>query len=60
MLEVQRKRRKIWLKMLLLVHHSTNSHTGSLFVVSETFAGYFVREMKGFESRNTHMHTHTQ
>jgi hypothetical protein len=60
MLEVQTKRRKVWLKMLLLVHHPTNSHIGSLFVVGETFAIFFLREKKGFELRNTHTHTHTQ
>jgi hypothetical protein len=54
MLEVQRESRKIWLKMLLLVHCPTNSHIGSLFVLGETFASYFVRERKGFELRNTH------
>jgi hypothetical protein len=59
MLEVQIKRRKkVWLKMLLLVHHPMNSHIGSLFVARETFASYFVRERKGFELRNTHTHTH--
>jgi hypothetical protein len=64
MLEQQRKGRKICLKMLLLVHHPTDSHIGSLFVAGETFASYFVRERRDFELRNTHErarpHTHTQ
>jgi hypothetical protein len=66
MLEQQRKGRKICLKMLLLVHHPTDSHIGSLFVAGETFASYFVRERRDFELRNTHArerphtHTHTQ
>jgi hypothetical protein len=50
--------------MLLLVHHPTDSHIGSLFVAGETFASYFVRERRDFELRNTHAraptHTHTQ
>jgi hypothetical protein len=51
MLEVQRKRRKIRLKMLLLAHHPTDSHIGSLFVAGETFVTYFVRERKDFDLR---------
>jgi hypothetical protein len=37
--------------MLLLAHHPTDSHIGSLFVAGETFVTYFVRERKDFELR---------